>query len=304
MRCYVYLNIDDPLVAWETAIGRLCSADVLEQDKIFSLSLRQYSLFRKFATQTAASPQIANELRLDSVRISLFKDLPSRLRGIFLFRNLEDARAASKRWRLRHFIEENLSEVEISPSKMAFLDSEWSTHNLAGVRDDSWMHHYWSGETFGEAPLIEVVCSGVGYILNQALRKRAYETIMQKLPKAVPILSIATVGFFYGFQHVAQIVPYLRTDDKSAKGLHYINMQDLHNDGDLLIKLKEHKEPFPPLVEPLTKASEIQLPDFTDSWFTIDHSSLMLFLGSTFDQSIPISSIPFDQVVFQSHNSK
>lgn len=81
---YAYVNINNPLVAWEAAIGRFCSADDLEREKVFALSLRQFALFRGYASAGQSSPLLRDELRLEVVRAQRFADLPSRLRGVFV----------------------------------------------------------------------------------------------------------------------------------------------------------------------------------------------------------------------------
>ena len=174
---HAYVNIHDPLVAWEAAIGRYCSADDLERDQVFSLSLRQFALFRHYASIGQSTSQIRNGLQLEAVRTQRYTHLPSRLRGVFVFENLEDAHAAAKRWDGGHFDPSFLSEIEMAPSRSARLDSEWITFNLATENDRSWMDRYWRGEVYGTKPLTEVICSGVGAILNKELRERAYRKI-------------------------------------------------------------------------------------------------------------------------------
>jgi hypothetical protein len=266
------VNIHDPLVAWEAAIGRYCSADDLERDRVFSLSLRQFALFRRYASIGQATSQIRNELRLEALRAKRYAHLPSRLRGVFVFESLEDAQAAAKRWDGGHFDPSFLSEIEMVPSRSARLDSEWITFNLATENDPSWMDHYWRGEVSGTNPLTEVVCSGVGAILNKELRERAYRKVMEHFPKAVPLLSVACVAFYLGFTRVAQVVPYLLAAGPKVRGVHLLNMNDLRNESPLFAALPQYKDPWPPLARPWDGV--IQVPDLSGSWFELEVSEL------------------------------
>ncbi len=269
---YAYVNILDPLVAWEAAIGRYCSADNLERDEVYSLSLRQFALFRRYAGLGGSTPQIRNELRLENLRAQRYPHLPSRLRGVFVFDNLQDAEAAAKRWDGGHFDTSFLTEIEMVPTRSVKLDSEWITFNLATGNDQAWMDSYWQGKTYGPKPLTEVICSGVGAILNRDLRKRAYRRIMESYPKAVPILSIASVGFYLGFYRVAQVVPYLLRDGSKVRGVHLLNMNDLSNESPLFAALAQYKDPWPPLAEAWN--GTIELPDLRESWFELEQSEL------------------------------
>jgi len=121
-------------------------------------------------------------------------------------------------------------------------------------------------------PLTEVISTGVGAILNNELRERAYRRIMDIYPKAVPLLSIACIGFYLGFRRVAQVVPYLIRDGSRVKGVHILNMNDLKNDSPLFAALPQYKEPWPPLAGPWDGV--IQIPDLTGSWFELELSDL------------------------------
>lgn len=269
---YAYINIHDPLVAWETAIGRYCSADNLEADQVFSISLRQFYLFKKYSISGHSTPQIINELKLENIRSQLYAHLPSRLRGVFLFESLEDAEAAAQRWDGNHFSSSFLSEIEMQPEKIAKLDSEWITSNLAANNKSSWIDYYWQGETYGIKPLTEVIASGMGLILNQDLRERAYRQVMKLSPKSIPILAVACIGFYLGFNRIAQSIPYLTRDGSKVRGIHILNMEDLESKSLLYEALSQYKNPWPPLAEPWDEI--IRVPDFSSSWFELEVSEL------------------------------
>lgn len=272
MTFHAYLNIRDPFVAWEVAIGRFCSADNLQSDEVFSLSLRQFSLFRRYSQDRALTSQFKKELRLEKIRSERYPQLPSRLRGIFLFDNRADAEAAALRWDGSHFDPTYLTEVEMIPERQARLDSEWITSNLLSNREDSWIDSYWCGEVYGERPLREVICSGVGSILNMDLRNRAYQEIMRLFPRSVPLLSIACIAFNLGFRRAAQSVPYLLREGERVKCCHILNMNVFNDASTFYDALARYSAPWPPLAVPWDGV--IQLPDLSDRWFYLTDSDL------------------------------
>jgi hypothetical protein len=262
---YAYLDIRDPLVAWEVAVGRLCSADNLESDGVFSLSLRQFPFFRRYSRAGSVTSQIRNETRLEWIRSERHSDVLSRLRGVFLFDSRADAEAAAVRWDGSHFDPLFLSEVEMIPDRQARLDSEWITFNLLSDREDSWMDSYWRGEVCGERPLTEVICSGVGTILNMDLRNRAYQEIMRLFPRSVPLLRTARIAFNLGFKQAAQVVPYLIREGARIKGSHILNMNVFNDGSPFFDALAQYSGPWPPLAVPWDGV--ILTPDLSDSWF-------------------------------------
>lgn len=267
---YGYIDIHDPFVAWEAAIGRICSADHLEREQVYSLSLRQFALLKNYASSKKVAAQIRNELRLEGVRASRFAELPSRLRGVFLFNSIEDARGAQGRlgWNGRHFNHHFLSEIEMVPALEARLDSEWISSNLAAEGDASWMDRYWQGDVYGERPLEEVICSGVGAILNKELRERAYRRVMASFPKAVPLLRVACVAFWLGYPRAAQIVPCLCANGTKVRAEHRLNMSDFRDGSPVFPALDSYKMPWPPLAEPWDGV--IQVPDLRPLQFELE----------------------------------
>jgi hypothetical protein len=272
MPFYAYLNIQDPFVAWEAAVGRICSADNLESGGVFSLSLRQFSLFRRYSKDRAITAQLKSELCLEKIRSERYPRLPSRLRGIFLFDSRADAEAAAVRWDGAHFNPGYLSEIEMTPLAQARLDSEWITFNLTSDEGNSWMDSYWRGEVHGACPLTEIICSGVGTILSMVLRERAYRQIMQLFPRSVPLLAIARIAFSLGFTQAGQVVPYLIRDGGNVKGVHILNMNDFNDNSPLFPALAQYGGPWPPLAMPWDGI--IQTPDLRDRWFHISDAEL------------------------------
>ena len=297
---YAYLDIRDPFVAWEVAIGRLCSADNLENEGLFSLSTRQFSFFRRYSRAGIVTPQIKNENRLEKIRFERYCKLPSRLRGVFVFDNKADAESAAIRWDVSHFDSRYLAEIEMIPDRKVRLDSEWITSNLLADREDVWMDRYWRGEVYGERPLTEVICSGVGRVLNTDLRKRAYESIMAMFPRAVPLLSMACIAYNLGFNRAAQIVPYLIREGEMVKGVHVLNMNDFNEGSQFFNAFTQYNGPRPPLAIPWDGV--ILRPDLSANWFYLSDADLFQLVG----ESPPTSptSQPSLERLRQAHDTK
>lgn len=132
---YAYLNITNPMVAWEVAIGRIRSACDTTREQ-FGVSVWSYSLLRKFSIE-GANRRFINELLLESVRQRAHPQAVSRLAGIYFFESESDAHSALDRWRMperKPFI----SEVSFSANNLTRVDSEWITSYL-GSEERNWM---------------------------------------------------------------------------------------------------------------------------------------------------------------------
>jgi hypothetical protein len=49
MILYAYIDIDNPMVAWEVAIGRIKSVDFFYTNEIYEISIWEYEMIRNFS---------------------------------------------------------------------------------------------------------------------------------------------------------------------------------------------------------------------------------------------------------------
>jgi len=262
-RLYAYLNIMNPMVAWEVAIGRIKSSCDISPNS-FGTSIWAYSLLRKLALQ-GMDKRFNNELRLESVRQRLPRRTVSRLSGVYFFDSEADALAAVQRWGIPSRAQ-FISPVDFYPNMLTRVDSEWITSYIQSDETD-WMEHYWNGETLGEKPLTEVLASGIGQILNIELRQRAIEQIYKKWPTSTPLLSMACCGFADAqIEEIAIIRPVISYDNGSIKGTHYIYIGDLDSQQERLLRALNNckaRGEVLPMVVPDDGETFFKIPDFS-----------------------------------------
>ncbi|MDB1124261.1 hypothetical protein [Vibrio algarum] len=227
-RLWCYLNIDNPIVAWEVAVGRISSidssVDIEDKYRRSFLSFWQYSKL-KHAQNYDNWDLFEQEMKIELVRHVKFPEKVSRLRGCYFFESEEMALNVVKYFNWRGFKKEHLSEISFlysSDSDISEHDSAWITNDMS---DDD-IHSYLSGQTKYESPATELLCYGRGLILNQDLINKADEIARKTFPKSTVLLdtvklifndrflgrNYATGEFDWDAYHAAQISPYLLID--------------------------------------------------------------------------------------------
>jgi hypothetical protein len=231
-RLWCYLNIYNPIVAWEVAVGRISSIEssvnLTDESRRSFLSLWQFSRL-KIAYDAQSWKPFSKEMRIEVIRHNDFNDKVSRMRGCYFFESREIAVSVvnSFNWG-GSFKEELLTEVEFYCE-----DDELSTYDSAWIEDhmsDEDIRKYLVGETKYAAPASEIVCYGRGFVLNQELINRARELVLENFPKSEIILHSAIIIFEHIFKpsfesgsdetlwdayHVAQVSPFFREHDEA-----------------------------------------------------------------------------------------
>ena len=186
---YIYLNLENPAVAWGVARGVLPSARYIEtlvEDHAVPISFMLAGML-----ECEGNPRYPNELIIDEARLKFGpKDTSSRLWGMFCFPDLESAQRAASLWNY-YFIPDNLVAVEVEGAgQYQRFDFNWIT--FAPLLDNGyldttqldWLERYWSGDKFPRKPPVwEIIIDGKMTIFGTEVRKRAYERICQKVPK-------------------------------------------------------------------------------------------------------------------------
>ncbi|STQ77231.1 hypothetical protein [Grimontia hollisae] len=231
-RLWCYLNIYNPVVAWEVAIGRISSiesaVDLTDESRRSFLSLWQFSRL-KIASESQNWQPFSKEMRIEIIRHNEFNNNVSRMRGCYFFETKEMAVNVvnSFNWG-GSFREELLTEVEFH-----YQDHEVSTYDSAWIEQemsDEDIRHYLSGETKYLSPATEFVCYGRGFILDEELVDKARKIVLKHFPKSELILRSAIIIFDHIFKpsfqkenseilwdayHVAQISPFFREIDEN-----------------------------------------------------------------------------------------
>ena len=268
-KLYAYLNIENPMVAWEVAIGRIKSI-CFNNEKEFGVSLWFYGLMEKYI-RDESSKRVINEFKLELVRQKNFADKVSRLNGVYFFNSLYHAEAALDRWGLSHR-KQYLSEVCFEGSSFTELDSEWITAYL-NSDDTDWMPKYWSGETLGVNPLTEVIASGIGVIQNEELRERACKLISEKWPDSTVLLMACAAAFHESkIYDIGLTHPGLVCKNNDVEGSYFISM-DSFNKNEIVIadsiRKAESNGQNLPYTRPKDPSVIFALPDLRDLGFIL-----------------------------------
>lgn len=265
------------MVAWEVAIGRIRSACDLGLGKQnFGISLWQYNLLKKYSEQGLTN-RFENELKLELERQKNYRNAVSRLRGVYFFESEHDAHAAVERWHVpskRKFI----APVNFSANNVTCVDSEWITSYL-NSDESEWMECYWRGETLGQAPLIEVLASGIGVVQNLELRQAAYQRILDMFPESTPLLAMASCGLKHArIDSIAQTIPgVIRSGDRVNIGF-YIYTGDLDARQEEVIHAIEacnRRGEMPSIVRPSDPDAFFRLPDLSNGGFSFIEPSII-----------------------------
>lgn len=179
------------------------------------------------------------EAELEFERATNFSDRVSRLRGFYVFGELNSAERALS-WKVRHFKIKNLAELYF-PNGLdheARLDANWITFAMEGVKPDDWMQRYWSGDAYPyAAPIWEYLVDSKGYVLGTELRSRAYSIIKRNAPKSLCLLELSRLAGMVG-SDLGSVSCFFRSteSDENAYGEFVIDMRE-GNDSTFLGKL-------------------------------------------------------------------
>ncbi len=235
-KLWCYLNISNPIVAWEVAIGRISSIDtsvnLTEETRRSFLSLWQYSRLKIGYDQGVWQPFI-NEMEIENTRHNEFPKKVSRMRGCYFFESRKMALdvVQSFNWKGVGFKEEYLSEIEFiydEENNFSVYDSAWMSSEMSKDEIES----YLTGEAKYLNPASEFLCYGRGVVLNQDLIKNAEEIVRESFPSSTAFLDSAKTIFHELFYkkfsngevfecdayHVGQVSPFIRNlDDEHAE---------------------------------------------------------------------------------------
>jgi hypothetical protein len=260
---WAYLNITRPVCAW--AVYRGCLVPTPGEPGFISIwvsgRIREGHL-----------GWLAVEQELEIVRRRFFADTRvSRLTGLFCFIDRASAvRAAS--WG-RSFDPTYLNDLHIEGGVDAGrrTDANWISNYSDPACPRDWMQRYWQGEysPFGE-PIWEVVVDRRAWVLDTALRNRAFDLITKYMPDTVVILEKARMAAWIG-SDLGSISCYLIRDGNYVEGRHLIDMRDASNPdfAGKLYDLRRSGHPVQPLAIAQGDAETFTVPDLRQLNFRI-----------------------------------
>ncbi|AZI53150.1 hypothetical protein ABEG70_22150 [Pantoea agglomerans] len=196
LKLWCYLNIENPLVAWEVAIGRIASLEALPslqgQERRWFLTQWQYSRLKNaFCNEPTNKIPLINEFRIESVRHRFYNHKVSRLRGSFFFKSEDDAKNIVKYYGWKGFNPNYLSEVEVyykNDEDITYYDSTWFTMKANDIMTVEDIKFYLSNTTYwgkDTNPATEVLVYGLGFIINEDLIQKAYNNVRATNPESL-----------------------------------------------------------------------------------------------------------------------
>jgi len=272
---YAFINIDNPLVAWEAAIGRIASSGTAREGAGVSLWM-----YRKLKNLSASKNRAAihREFLLESVRKEFFPDAVSRLQGVYFFETKDDALKAYEFWGF-NCPKEYLCKIGFNCQKYTKVDSNFITICMDSD-DTDWMKQYWSGETYGEIPLYEIIAEGFGYIIEpHDVSQKAYDKFHKEQIMTNPLISISRCAFSRGFINIARATPFLTVEDNKLKGYFIMDMHDLDTNQQGIIKALDdcHKnEGLIPIIKFENTDTFFAIPDMQDQFFSLEFSETIM----------------------------
>lgn len=231
---FMYLDVENPLTAWNTYRGVLISQSYIQEDATLAAPALSMTMTKMFMDRNWNRLQF--EFELEKVRVKNFGTSVSRLNCLYVFDEPESALAAAddERWG-GHIHQENLTDIGVSAIDHSRLDANWISWMLQMYynNDSAWfsgISPYWSGEmcTYFDKPIWEVLINGSIAIWGTTLRERAYQITKQYSPLTVGLLEQSRLAAHLGsgLGHLSAFV--INENEKSIMKF-YINMKDAHN---------------------------------------------------------------------------
>lgn len=211
------------LAAWETAIGRICSAGTARDG--IGISLFMFNRLRAFS-KDMQNRTVRNEFILEMVREQRFSLQASRLKGLYFFETKEDAHRAHEEWEF-NCPYEYLCEINFDCTRFTKVDSQWVTNFLSEETNNSWMMEYWSGKPYNKKPLYEILAEGRGVIKNSKIKRVAYNYFLENQPDTSPLLYISCCAFRCGFDDISRVLPNVYLSENKLIGRYLIDMNTM-----------------------------------------------------------------------------
>ncbi|EHU1557198.1 hypothetical protein AO727_15695 [Acinetobacter baumannii] len=261
---FAYLDYDNPMVAWNIVRGVFDSPDILDEsnpEQFISIALMSM-------LQKPISSRLKSEWELERVRSEYYPTRVSRLRGFFVFDEVE---SIARFWETEnwgeHFQDQYLSDIGVSAKRSSRLDSNWikCIWNENGDLLPNWernAHSYWQGLPFPQKEAIwERIVEGSITVWSMFVKHKALETVMYKWPNSLNILNYACKCAAYGDLD-GQTFALIKREENRIKCSFYLRMKNIQ-DSIFLDRLKYYIEKNPKCSCNLYNEGETYLPDLS-----------------------------------------
>jgi hypothetical protein len=221
---FIYLDIEHPVVAWNTYRGVLKSREqIFAQQGDGAVSLRLAQIFNSSDCQ-----RLRSELAIDAIRVRDFPRAVSRLSGMFVFDEVESALAAEQAAWGRYINADFLTDVGLTYGTATRVDANWITQMLDAEANlvPGWEQlavKYWSGEACCSKPIWELLVDGTATVWGTRVRSQAYQVIRSRYPKSVGLLEESRIAAHLGFSlgHISSWL--VRSGDQAELAFYFDN---------------------------------------------------------------------------------
>ena len=261
---HIYLDHHYPPVLWNIVRGGFDSIDQLPVgEKDFAISVSLSSMI-----QNSSVSRLEAELSIEKVRMTISPDSVSRLRGIFVF---DDIECISRIWDSNkwggHFIDEYLADVGVWAKKTTRVDAAWINDIISdqGELLPDWENaavQYWSGQPKSEtAPIWEVLIEGRFCIWSMHSKEEALKEISTLWPNSLGLLTHSMNCFAVGSQD-GQCFAGITANETGVSLDHYLRMVD-SKETEFVEKLARLPDETPHFFAGHPDLDKMHLPDLT-----------------------------------------
>lgn len=265
---FAYLDYHNLAVSWNIARGVFYSPSELPSNE-YNNNFLSAAMAGMLSNST--SKRLRSELAIDYVRERLFPDCVSRLRGFFVFDEIE---SISRFWSCNswggHFSDQYLSDVGVAATRSTRVDSNWISHivDVDGGLKEGWFQNavnYWRGEVFpGSDPIWERIVEGFLTVWSSDVRKESISEINAVWPKSINLLTYACLCAAYRSLD-GMIFPYLIRHDENNIEITYITRMVQANDKNFVEAIIENAKKMPSitldLIDTTTNDGGVRTPD-------------------------------------------
>ncbi len=198
---FAYINCHYPPVSWNIARGIFHSPDCLDaSERGFAISVSMASMLANSSVE-----RLIAEFKLEGVRQHCYPHQVSRLRGLFVFDEIE---SMANLWENNnwggHFIDEYITDIGVSCRKSSRVDSNWigDIVDQNGKLKPLWeycAHRYWSGVAHpNKEPIWERIIEGAIIVWSMDAKQEALRDIKAVWPDSLGLLSYSINCAHYG----------------------------------------------------------------------------------------------------------
>lgn len=201
---FLYLDIDHPVVAWNTYRGALMSQPSIARRHGLGVVSMLLAGMLTHGLESRATSRWHSELRIKEVRAAHYPAAVSRLNGLFIFDDEESALAAGEAGWGEHIRHARLTDVGLSYVRSTRADACWITAMLDGdsALRPGWAdmaHAYWrSTPRTRNRAVWELLIDGEAMIWGMDLRRQAYEVVRERFPHSLGLLEEARIAVDIG----------------------------------------------------------------------------------------------------------